>query len=145
MEPLYYHNKQVPGYFVQPNGSIFNFKNGKLRYLKYRVSGQVHYPKTDIYIDGEKKSIAIHILVCYTYHRNKKPIPLGVDPKVWAKTPKQVKDAWPYQVNHIDHNINNYHPDNLEFVSTPLENSIKYQEYRKKEADNSIEHFFEIA
>jgi hypothetical protein len=138
--PLQYQGKIIPDYFVGADGSIFSMKTGKLKYMKPIVSGKMHYPKLRISMgDGTARSIAVHILVCYTYHE--KPVPKGVDIMLWEQTPQQVKDAWPYQVNHKDHDINNFHPNNLEFVSTPLENSIKYREYLKTREVTSLESF----
>ena len=79
----------------------------------------------------------VHRLVCETYH--KKPMPKELQNLNWNCVPDKerkilqdfVTHADRYQVNHIDHNHNNFHPSNLEWV-TIKENQQKYQEHKLK-------------
>jgi hypothetical protein len=60
-------------------------------------------------------------------------IPNGVSEKEWKRTPKNVRNIVKERtfVNHKDHNKQNFHPSNLEWVSA-RENSQKAQEHYKK-------------
>jgi hypothetical protein len=61
------------------------------------------------------------------------PAPEGVSKKDWNITPDSVKSivVRQYIVNHIDHDKTNYHPSNLEWVTTK-ENAMKRQEHYNK-------------
>jgi hypothetical protein len=121
--------KFLKDYYVDGTGNIWSNKYNKWRKLKPTKAGNTPYPRVSFYINGKIKACMIHRVVCETFHEF--PIPEGVTEKEWSRTPASVKKLLraSFQVNHIDHQHDNYHPDNLEWVSV-RQNSAKYQEYR---------------
>lgn len=122
-------------YLMDDKGFIYSTKNGGWKKLStYLRNG---YPATKLFINGKPHSTDIHRLVAETII----PIPLpdipGVKLSDWKNVPQAIikwaKNPERYCVNHIDHNKENFHPSNLEWVSV-RENSHKYQEHRKKAA-----------
>lgn len=141
VSPAIYNGKEIRDYGVDElTGHIYSFKHGMLRRLKPRFN-QDGYLVVNL---SDKKlfeglyngvcTIAVHILVQETL------VPLPIPPDVteaeWDRTPKSVKklfrEVW--MVNHKDHEKDNFHPSNLEWVFGNSENARKYQEHRKKKA-----------
>jgi hypothetical protein len=120
----------IVNYWVSPVGDIWSTKGKEPIVLKPHCAKK-NYPKVNLSINGKKKSVTVHKLVCLTYH--KFPKPDGVTKTEWLATPNSVKKLVEsmYQVNHIDHDHYNYHPSNLEWV-TVQQNSEKYQEHRER-------------
>jgi len=147
----FYYHKEVPelrkvvfrgdticGYWMDNEGYIYSTLRGNtLRKLSVNYSNE--YPGINLMIGFKKKTINLHRLVCETFHP--KPLPNILTTREWAsidltvrhKLLEYVQHADRYQVNHIDHNKENFHPSNLEWV-TVKENQQKYQEHRKKVA-----------
>lgn len=133
-----FRGEVVPGYFIDKDGNIYSDKKGYLYQLS--IGGYNDpwnpYPRVGLTIDGKSKTILVHRLVCETYHE--KPLPDVLTEKEWntidadirKKLIDHIQHADRYQVNHIDHDHNNYHPSNLEWV-TAQENQQKYQEHKK--------------
>jgi hypothetical protein len=112
---------EFPDYYINKKGEIIKmYPTGNLRYLKYSI--QNGYPRVKLYREVilykktkiKSKNFFIHRLVAKTFITNNKP------------TKKKF-------VNHKDGNKENYHCDNLEWV-TPSENNIHYQEKLKPKA-----------
>jgi hypothetical protein len=136
--PVIIDQKIIKDYFVSPDGEIWSAKGGTVKQLLGSVSGTKRYPKVRIIIDGVRgtdnyvrRSVSIHRIVCESFHPF--PVPETVKAKVWKTTDESVKNLVKslYQVNHIDHDHQNYHPSNLEWV-TVKQNSKKYQEHRAR-------------
>ena len=133
-----YRGKVMYGYYFDDEGNIYSVKSGKHRKLAIQRGDSWNpYPKVRIKIDGLTiKTLMVHRLVCETFHN--KPLPDVLTEEEWGQIPSSVKQklikhmqhADRYQVNHIDHNRNNYHPSNLEWVTTS-ENQQKYQQHKK--------------
>ena len=134
--PVIVDQKIVRDYFVSPEGEIWSARCGTVKQLIGSVGGNTKYPKVRIVVEGVRgqsnyirRNISIHRIVCASFHEF--PTPDGVKIKEWKETPESVKKLVQsmYQVNHIDHDHQNYHPSNLEWV-TVKQNSKKYQEHR---------------
>lgn len=134
--PVRYRGTILPDYYVDARGQIFSTKKSFLNPTKLQYNcndSNRGYPKIRIDVSGrfsferKYKTVSVHRLVCESHHML--PIPDGVSKKEWAATPESVKrcfnDYW--EVNHIDHNTYNYHPNNLEWVSRQ-QNVNKYQD-----------------
>lgn len=131
MKPLVINGTNIPGYFVDANGNVITTKQGRPKIRKPSISGTSPYPKLELtYADGSKKTHGVHRMVCETLIPF--PVPSGVKKKEWEQTPASVKAVVMrgYYVNHIDHDKTNYHPSNLEWV-TSKENADKYQKHTK--------------
>jgi hypothetical protein len=135
--PIVYRGEVVENYFLDEKGNVYSTKRGGYTILSLQKGDDWNpYPKVGIRVKGKQKTLMIHRLVCETFH--KKPLPDVLSEQEWAKIPKKIKDklidhiqhADRYQVNHIDHDRLNFHPSNLEWVTTS-ENQQKYQEHKK--------------
>ena len=131
MKAMIVDGKVAPDYWVDKNGVSWSTKSGVFKKLKFSVHKKLVYPRTSIMINGKSKNIYAHRVVCETLHSF--PIPEGISLKDWQRTPVVVRNLLKrqFQVNHIDHDHENYHPSNLEWVTTKA-NSHKYQKHRKK-------------
>lgn len=137
---IVFRGKTVDGYFMDNDGNIYSNKRGTLKKMSFYLRNG--YPGIKFSINGKSQSVDVHRAVAET----KIPVPLpeieGLTEEDIANTPVSVmrylKNPARYQVNHIDHNKENFHPSNLEWVTTH-ENSLKYQEYRKKTNFNFLE------
>ena len=137
---LIYKGNRLPYYYVNKYGKIYSNKQSGLKELKI-AKGCKHnpYPKVCLSVEGKSKTLMVHRLVCETFH--KKPMPEELQGLNWDVIPDKerkilqefVTHADRYQVNHIDHDHNNFHPCNLEWV-TVVENQQKYQEHKLKAA-----------
>lgn len=137
LKPAIYRGEELEDYYVDQDGDIWSTKRyGYPQTLSPTVSGNTEYPRVGLMIDGERKTIQVHSIVCETFH--KKPFPDILNKKQWAAIDEEVREiliehlthADRFQVNHIDHNQRNYHPSNLEWV-TQRENIQKYQKYSR--------------
>lgn len=129
--PLIYKQQKYTEYGVCPKtGNVFSSKYGNWRPLKWKVSGKSKYPQVGIYSNGNAKTISVHVAVHETLKPSFPPPP-GVSAKEWNRTPKSVKNIARelYEVNHIDHNVLNFKPSNLEWA-TANQNVQKYQQHR---------------
>ena len=133
-KPAVYRGKIVEGYFVDNDGYIYTTKRGTYRKLSANISGNTPYPYVSLSIDGKQTKVAVHTIVCETFH--KKPLPNILSKNQWNSIDKDVRNilleyithADRFQVNHIDHNHKNHNPSNLEWV-TQRENIEKYQKF----------------
>ena len=130
--PMVYNGVILRDYYLDQHGLPWSGKSGKHLAL-LTISLSKKYPSVGLYINNKKKTINLHRIVCESFHNF--PIPNGITKEEWKRTPKQVKHLLKqsFQVNHIDHDPDNYHPSNLEWVSV-RENSRKYQVHRIKNA-----------
>ena len=138
-KPVMFRGKVVKDYYVSPKGFIISAKQGALKRLSVASGDKYNpYPKVALsFEDKTKKTLTVHRIVCETYH--KKPMPKELEGLNWNIIPDKerkilqefVTHADRYQVNHIDHDHNNFHPSNLEWV-TIKENQQKYQEHKLK-------------
>lgn len=140
LKPVIYRGAIVPDYYVTFKGEIISTKRTTPKLLSATPGDKWNpYPKIGLVIDGKKKTVAIHRIVCETFHELPLPDILtqeewaGISPEIRSKLLDYVSHADRYQVNHIDHDTDNYHPDNLEWV-TVAENQQKYQEHVKTRA-----------
>jgi hypothetical protein len=131
-----YRGKIVPDYYVDNEGYIYSTKRGYYHQMSMNISGNTPYPYVNLVIDGKSTRVAVHTIVCETFH--KKPAPNILTKKEWNSIEKDIRDklisylthADRFQVNHIDHDHTNHHPSNLEWVSQ-RENIEKYQTFSK--------------
>ena len=137
LHPVIYRGEILPDYWVTVKGEFVSTKQTLPKILSIQPGDKWNpYPKVALRINGKPKCILVHRLVCETFH--KKPLPdilneqewSAIKPEIAEKLINFVSHADRFQVNHIDHNIDNYHADNLEWV-TVIENQQKYQQHRK--------------
>lgn len=138
LHKIKFRDRTLYGYWMDNDGYIYSTMQGyRLKKLSINYSGE--YPSISLCIDNTRVSVNVHRLVCETFH--KKPLAEILTTREWAsielsvrkKLLNYIQHADRYQVNHIDHDKQNFHPSNLEWV-TVKENQQKYQEYRKKAA-----------
>jgi len=118
----------LPDYYIDQNGNPWSTKSGRLEPLAPNYTQK--YPTITPSTYGKRSTKLLHRIVCESVHPFSTP--KGITKKDWEATPNSVKDLLraSFQVNHIDHDPLNYHPDNLEWVSVKG-NSNAYQEFRK--------------
>lgn len=128
LRPLVHRGSVIPEYFIDGCGNVWSYKWQKLKQLTPTVAGNSKYPAVGLRKNGKQLTVDVHRIVAETYHE--RPIPSGITKEEWDVTPDSVKAMVHIhlQVNHIDHNVMNYHPDNLEWV-TGVENNIKSHQY----------------
>lgn len=133
LTPVFYGGKVFPGYFVDKDGEIWSSKYTKMRILKWFYNKKAQYPRITLYFENNVIRPLVHRVVCETFH--KVPLPEGVTEEEWKKTPESVKSNFYYywEVHHKDHDKNNYHPSNLEWVSCK-QNMEKYKTYLREQA-----------
>jgi HNH endonuclease len=123
MKTVYYHGEEFFDYYVLENGEVINHRTG--RTLKASSDSTCHYPR--VYLNGRR--VLVHRIVAEAF------VPLGkpsasISDEEWGITPASVKQLImkTMLVNHIDHDKENYHPSNLEWV-TAEENARKRDEF----------------
>lgn len=130
-KPVRVKGEIVPDYWVSLDGRVFSTKRGYLHELSVSPpTKHCNYPKVNISVRGKMKTFMVHQLVCEAFH--KFPAPTGITKAEWKATPVRVQlfiGHNAFQVNHIDHDCNNFHPSNLEWV-TPKENAEKRESHR---------------
>ena len=122
LTPIKYHGIVHRSYYIDKDGDFWSEKNNG-RIHKMQINYSVKYPKVKFKYGYETITASLHRIVCETFHEI--PLPFGVTEEDWKNTPESVKKCFDHywEVNHIDHNPENYHPSNLEWV-THTENAI---------------------
>lgn len=119
LHPVIINGDTVPHYYVDSNGNPWSSKrgDGNAYMLSPGINSRGYYT-VNICHNGKKKSHQLHRLVAETLIPF--PKPEGVTHSDWKTTPESVKRLLvsQYMVNHIDHDKENYHPDNLEWVTS---------------------------
>ena len=139
-----YRGEIVEGYFVLEDGRILSNKQSKGRELRelswtLRGNGDAMYPSVNLYLrPNSPTSMVVHRIVAETYVP-KLNNPPGVSLQVWNDAHESIKIAWSKMatemcVNHIDHDKENFHPSNLEWVTTRENNEKRDQFYSIKRA-----------
>lgn len=137
-KPIIFRGSLLEEYYLDLEGNIYSNKRKTVKKLTIQNGCQHNpYPKIGLVVEGKANTIMVHRLVCETFHE--KPIPDILTEEQWDSISEEIRNilieyithADRYQVNHIDHDINNFHPNNLEWV-TAIENQQKYQEYKKR-------------
>ena len=129
VSPLVYGGKSYPDYWIDIKlGDIWSTKSKYFKRLSPVVAGRCRYPR--LQIESWRKDVMVHKAVAETLLSIPKPV--EIPQNIWDQTHILVKKlvSSNMQVNHIDHDPNNYNPSNLEFV-TGKENVEKYQEHRR--------------
>jgi len=95
------------GYFVDNNGVIYN-KDGSIKSLKVNTKG---YYFTNFYYGGKSHTHSAHRVVAEAIHGE---CPDG------------------YEVDHVDNNRQNNHPDNLRYLTKSQNNQKAYDSGNRK-------------
>ena len=129
--PLIYNQEKYYNYGVhKKDGGIWSKQSGTWKPMQWSVSGNMKYPFSTITESGKKKVVSFHIATHETLNPDL-PVPEGITKTDWKKTPARVKTMLRkiWQVNHIDHDPQNFQPSNLEWT-TGQENVNAYQRHR---------------
>jgi hypothetical protein len=127
LTPLVRNSEILEGYFLDQDGNPWSNKKGSFVPLTPNYSGD--YPTICPSIDGVNSTERLHRMVAETLVPF--PRPAEISREDWKATPEASKQIIKrlYFVNHIDHDKNNFHPSNLEWV-TSTENARAYQKHR---------------
>lgn len=114
------------GYFVNENGEVFSYKNGKIKKLKYITNGHKGYKKVRLYAGNrdEWKDFFVHRLVAEAFIPNPDGLPI---------------------VNHKDENPLNNAVGNLEWCTVKYNNRYgsalvkKSETMKKRFEENPLE------
>ena len=123
MKTVFYHSQEFWRYYVEKDGTVTNRYTG--RKLKASSDSTCHYPRVSL----EGKKVLVHRIVAEAFVPLNKPSE-SISDEEWANTPNSVKQLVMKTmcVNHIDHDKENYHYSNLEWV-TAEENARKRNEF----------------
>jgi hypothetical protein len=123
MKTVYYHGEEFENYYVDKDGEIINAYT--FRTLTASSDSTCHYPR--VYLNGRK--FLVHRIVAEAFVPLCKPSESITDEE-WENTPASVKQLIMKTmfVNHIDHDKENYHYSNLEWV-TAEENARKRNDF----------------
>ena len=141
ISPLIYKGLPYYDYGIESaTGEVVSKKRGYWSGLTSGISGNGEYPKVNLSMGmdlGKQvvKTILVHRAVAETLFDF--PLPGGISKEDWKNTPMSVKNLvyGNMQVNHIDHDKTNYHPDNLEWVTLQenVEAAVKFYEHRESQ------------
>lgn len=125
MKTVYYHGEEFWQYYVNDAGEITNRRSG--RTLTASSDSTCHYPRVSL--NGRK--FLVHRIVAEAFVPLNKP-DASITDEEWENTPTSVKRLVMKTmiVNHIDHDKENYHHLNLEWV-TAEENAQKRTQFYK--------------
>lgn len=134
---LIHKGKKLHTYWMLDDGNIYNSRTQKvIKTSTSGTSGASRYPKVSLWIEGKARTVAIHRLVCETFHPLPETYP-GIPVKDWKKTPDSVKKELMknMQVNHINGDRMNYHPSNLEWTTATQNLEHYHKVIRTKSKD----------
>jgi len=123
MKTVTYHGEVFHNYYVDVDGDVINAYTG--RTLTASSDSTCHYPRVHLY----GKKYLVHRIVAEAFVPLQKPSETISDEE-WANTPPSIKQfiMKTMCVNHIDHDKENYHYTNLEWV-TQVQNAQKRNEF----------------
>ena len=127
--PVTYHGEHYDDYFVNRTGKVWSAKKNKFLAIK-QGKKSTDYPGMRLRKNNKTKYMQLHRIVAESFVELKRPKDSGISPSQWKKTPKTIKRFIMELmfVNHIDHNKENYHYKNLEWV-TPTQNARARDEF----------------
>ncbi len=126
-------HRKLGGIWSKKASRYHPHKKGTWKQIKGSLN-HAGYPRVAIYKKGtSKKSCFVHVATHETLNPDLPRLPNITDSQ-WRRTPKVVKDylRQMWQVNHRDHNVMNFKPNNLEWV-TQQQNNNAYQKHRLKQ------------
>ena len=115
--PVVAYGIEFSNYFVDRKGNVHSFMKDQPNILKPNFNATNGYPFVGLSFKGKKYSIRLHRLVAETFIP--RPKPKHLRRKIWDMMTYSEKEyiTQSYQVNHIDHDVENYSISNLEWVS----------------------------
>jgi hypothetical protein len=132
---IVFAGKVMEGYFIEYIKSkgtlrVLSYKNDSVKVISTPKSGRSEYPALRFSHDGVQITARVHRVVAENLIPF--PRPKNITKKDWENTPEMVKSLIKslYFVNHIDHDKYNWHPSNLEWV-TSKQNARAYQRHKK--------------
>lgn len=130
--PAVVNGIKQPNYYVDDSGNFWSSKkgDGKARMLSPGLNSN-GYLTVNLSYNGKAKSYQLHRIVAETLIPF--PKPEGIPKEDWKNTPNSVKSLLvrQYLVNHIDHDKENYHPSNLEWVTSKGNAQARDNHYKK--------------
>lgn len=130
--PLKFRSYIIDNYFVDAcTGDIHSTKQTQPKRMTSTLDSSTGYMVITITDPSISPKQQVHRLVAETLVPF--PCPVGISRSDWRATPMSVKNLLcsQYRVNHIDHDRTNYHPSNLEWVTSRQNSQKSVQHYAK--------------
>lgn len=115
--PVVAYGIEFSNYSVDRDGNVYSFMKDQPFILKKQVHATSRYPYVRVRFEGNTYNVRLHRLVAETFIP--RPRPKQLRKKIWDAMSDSEKEyiTQSYQVNHIDHDVENYSISNLEWVS----------------------------
>jgi hypothetical protein len=133
MKQIIFGGRVMDGYFIEFKNDkvkVISTKQTGIKEMSLPMSGSSKYPGLVFTVGSDKIRADIHRVIAENLIAF--PRPKCIPKSKWDSTPNLVKNHIKslYFVNHIDHDKYNFHPTNLEWV-TSKGNANAYQKHKK--------------
>ena len=138
MKQVMCKGEPIIGYVMDENGIIYDTTKGVNWDIAYSFPSKKKkssYARCNLRNKNAargRSTYLVHQLVMDTLKPETLPRPEGVTAKEWKACPESIKKFVrnAFQVNHIDEDTHNFHPDNLHYV-TAQENQQLHQKLKR--------------